>query len=173
MVAPSKKDRVEKPPKQPFLTPERKKLFYKIGGGFVFILIVIVGLTPATGSTQYGICKVFVELSESYPGEMKPLSVDDYVRLGGPVKISYKRIDAFGVESVNTIECSFKKDDAGNMLYELESVDINGKARTYNAENQNYIKKFNTGVASLLANPPDLTLPMFSLDNLAEYKDNE
>jgi hypothetical protein len=137
------------------------------------LLLVLAILVPQQGTIQYGVCKVFLELSEPYPQELKPLSVDDFVPRGGPVKIIYKRVDPFGVDSVNTIECTFKRDEAGKPTTLLQKVDINGKSRIYGAEDAEYIKKFNVGVPAILENQPSLSLPSFSLDNLADYKDAE
>lgn len=155
------------------MTPEKKRKLIKWGVITFVVLFISIFFVAPRGSTQYGICKTFVELSESYPLEIVPLSVDDFVPIGGPVKIYYKRIDPFGVESINTIECTFKRDVAGKPLNELQKVDINGKARTYNAEDPEYIKKFNIGIQSLLDYNPDLILPSFSLDNIKEYKDTD
>jgi hypothetical protein len=155
------------------MAPEKKRKLIKWGVITFVVLFISIFFVAPRGSKQYGICKTFVELSESYPLEIVPLSVDDFVPIGGPVKIYYKRIDPFGVESVNTIECTFKRDVAGNPLNELQKVDINGKARTYNAEDPEYIKKFNIGIQSLLDYNPDLILPSFSLDNIKEYKDTD
>lgn len=177
MAKPPKKSAPPKPalaigPKKG-MAPEKKRKLTKWGIGLFVVLFISIFFVSPRGSTQYGICKTFVELSESYPLEIVPLSVDDFVPIGGPVKIYYKRIDPFGVESVNTIECTFKRDVAGKALNELQKVDINGKARTYNAEDPDYIKKFNVGIPSLLDYNPDLILPNFSLDNIKEYKESD
>jgi hypothetical protein len=165
------------PPKQasapkPKKTSKRMKRLYWVGGGVLFFLLILMILTPAQGSLQYGICRVFVELSDPYPTEIKPLSVDDYVPLGGPVRIYYKKVDPFGVESVNTIECTFVRDATGAATTTLKKVDINGKNRPYLAESPEYIQKFNAGIPAILDNTPNLTLPYFSIDNISEYKDN-
>lgn len=160
-----------KPKQKKKLSPKQK--LYWIGGVCVFLGLLVMLFMPRQGTIQYGICNVFLELSEFYPEQLKPLSVDDYVPIGGPVKITYKRVDPFGVDSVNTIECVFKKDELGKPTTELLKVDINGKARIYGAEDPQYIKKFNLGIPSILGNPPSLTLPSFSLDKLVDYKDSE
>ena len=156
--------------------PKTKKINKKWlwGGIAVVSFLIFTVLYPQQGTTQYGICRTFIELSEQYPKEVTPLSVDDFIRLGGPVKITYKKIDPFGIGSVNTIECTFKRDPTtGVPTTELQGVDINGKNRVYNAENTDYIARFNKGIPAILENMPSLDLPSFSLDNLAEYKDSE
>ncbi len=170
-MANAKRPNIGKTPK-PKSSSSNKKWIWG-GGGTIFLLLVAAVLYPQQGSIQYGICRVFIELDEIYPESVKPLSVDDFIGLGGPVKITYKKIDPFGVNSVNTIECTFKRDVAGIATTELQKVDINGKSRVYNAESPDYVAKFNKGVSAILANPPSLDLPTFSLDNLSEYKDSE
>lgn len=155
-----------KPPKQPMSAKTKKKLYW--GGGLAFFgLVVVMFMAPVQGSMRYGICKTYVELNELYPKEINYLSVED----GDPVKIYYKKVDPFGVSSVNSIECYFKRDPRGAFSDELSKVDINGKSRTYEAEKPENIKKFNVGIPAILAYPPDLTLPFFQLDNISQYKD--
>ncbi len=163
------KPKVQKPPKPPKkpMSPSTKKKLYWGGGVTFFALIIMMALSPQQGSMRYGICHVFVELNELYPGEIKYLSVED----GDPVKIFYKKIDPFGVDSVNSIECYFKRNSRGEYLDELSKVDINGKFRTYEAEKPENVKRFNTGIPAIFANPPNLDLPYFSQDNIAGYKD--
>lgn len=169
MVKP--KIKAEKPPKikkEP-LTKQQKKKLYIAGGSVAFLLLVLMALMPAQGSERFGICKVYLELSELYPREIKYLSVEDW----DPVKIHYRKVDPFGVESVNLIECYSKRDSAGNLLFELAKVDINGKARAYEAEKPEVVERFNMGISAIFLNMPDLTLPNFSQDNIAQYKDVE
>jgi hypothetical protein len=165
------KSKAEKPPKIPKepMSPEKKKKLSIGGGAFVFLILVYIAMAPMQGSNFYGICKTYVELSELYPQEIKYLSVEDW----DPVKIYYRKVDPFGVESVNLIECYFKRDTAGNMFYEIAKIDINGKSRTYEAEKPEFIERFNKGISAILQDMPDLTLPSFSVDNIAQYKDVE
>lgn len=151
------------------ISASRTKKIYWVGGGLFCFLIMIIIMVSGQGSMQYGICRVYVELHELYPREITYLSVDD----GNPVKIFYKKIDPFGVDSVNSIECQFKKDSNGQLLYELSKVDINERFRVYEAEKPENIKRFNVGIPAILDNPPNLDLPNFSQDNILEYKDSD
>lgn len=165
------KPKVPKPPKPPKvpMSPQKKKKLYW-GGGLGFLgLVIMIGMVPMQGSMRYGICRTYVELSELYPEQIKFLSVED----GDPVKIFYKKVDPFGADSVNAIECFFKRDSAGNFLDEISKIDINGKFRTYEAEKAENIKRFNTGIPAIIQNPPDLTLPDFSQDNISQYKNSD
>lgn len=157
-----------KPPKEPMSASTKKKLYWG-GGVSFFVLLIMMAMAPQQGSMRYGICRVYIELSDLYPKEITYLSVED----GDPVKIFYKKIDPFGVSSVNSAECYFKRDRSGAFLNELSKVDINGKFRLYEAEKPENIKRFNVGVPAILENPPDLDLPSFSQDNIAQYKDAE
>lgn len=149
------------------MSPQKKKKLYWGGGIGFFVLIIIMALMPAQGTMQYGICKVYVELSELYPQEIKYLNVED----GDPVKIYYKKVDPFGVDSVNSIECHFKRDNTGNMTYEISKIDVNGRFRVYEAEKPENIKKFNTGLWGIVNNPPDLTYPWFAEHDIKRYKE--
>jgi hypothetical protein len=165
------KPKTEKPAKikkEP-MSPQKKKQLSIAGGAFVFILMVLIAFMPMQGSERYGVCKVYLELSELYPREIKYLSVEDW----DPVKIHYRKVDPFGVESVNLIECYSKRDSAGNLLYELAKVDINGKAKAYEAEKPEVVERFNKSISAILANLPDLTLPNFSLDDIKNYQEVE
>ena len=167
-MAKPKVSKPPKPPKEPMSRSTKKKLYW--GGGLSFFgLIVMMALAPMQGSMRYGICRTYVELTELYPKEITYLSVED----GDPVKIFYKKIDPFGVDSVNSIECFFKRDSTGSFLDELSKVDINGKFRAYEAEKPENVKRFNTGIPAIIANPPNLDLPYFSQDNIKSYKDSE
>ena len=165
------KPKVQKPPKPPKkpMSPNTKKKLYWGGGLAFFALIVMMAMAPQQGSMRYGVCKVFIELNDLYPEQITYLSVED----GDPVKIYYKKVDPFGVDSVNLAECFFKRNSRGEFLDELSKVDINGKFRTYEAEKPENIKRFNTGIPAILANPPSLDLPSFSQDNIAGYKDTD
>lgn len=168
MAQANKPQKSQKKPSAEAVDPlKKKKRLYWIGGGAFFFLIVLMLLMPMKGSVQYGICKVYNELHEPYPDQIVYVSVDD----GNPVRIYYKKVDPFGVESVNTIECTFKPDAAGAPTTQLTKVDINGKARIYDAESSVSIKLFNSGIPAILDNMPDLTLPQFSLDDIKAYKD--
>lgn len=171
-MARPEKDKTVKPPKKK-MSPQKKRKLYIWGGVTVFVLLLSTMFMSPRGSLQYGICKTFVELSEPYPLEVRPLSVDDFVPIGGPVKINYKKIDPFGIESVNTIECTFKRDAAGQATTELLKVDINGKSRPYIAESPEYIARFNKGLSAFGSYRPDLILPDSTLDNISEYKDSD
>ena len=156
-----------KPPKKPMSASTKKKLYWA-GGLSFFGLIVLMALSPTQGSIRYGICRVYVELNDLYPKEITYLSVED----GDPVKIFYKKVDPFGVSSVNSVECYFKRDSSGAFLNELSKVDINGKFRVYEAEKPENIKRFNVGIPAILENPPNLDLPSFSQDDISRYKDS-
>jgi len=163
---PIKNSKEPKPLKEK-MSPQKKKRLYWGGGIAFFFLIIVMAFMPAQGSIRYGICRVYVELNEQYPDQISYLGVEDW----DPVRIFYKKTDPFGVSSINSIDCFFKRDVAGNFLNEILRVDINGKSRLYEAEKPENVKKFNSSISAIVTNPPDLTLPYFSLDDIAGYKD--
>ena len=99
--------------------------------------------------------------------KIKYLGMEDFGSLYG---IIYRRIDPFGVISVNTVECTFKIEDGVVTPY-LLSVDINGKRKAYEAENPVRVEAFNKSVPTIEANPPDLRVPYFPLDDMSAYRD--
>lgn len=146
---------------------KKKSRRMKIGAGIFVFLFIFIGMQPRMGSIQYGICKVFVELNEPYPSEIKILAVEDYTQV---VRIYYSSIGISGEQKSNSIDCAFNVDEAGNVSPELKAVNINGK-KPYEAEKPEYIKRFNMGVQAIVDNPPDLALPDYDLGNIAGYRD--
>ncbi len=136
------------------------------GGGLLVLLIIIVFNFPNYGTINYGICKVYVELTEPYPASIKWMwAWDDHA---GQVGIGYKRVDPFGLEYSNEILCTIKTDEQGNLL--LDKVDINGRRRVYPQENEELIKKFNMGLGSMFAYPPDLKMPADFPASIKDYQ---
>lgn len=152
-------------------SPAKKKFNWKsprvkwIGGVFLFFLLVLLLFIPQMGTIQFGICKVLIESNEPFPHEVKLLMVDDEERF---VRIYYSSIGTFGERRSNFMDCTFKVDKDGNVLPELDKVDMNGKKK-FNIENPEYIKKFNLGVPAIVENPPSLVLPNSDLDNIKDY----
>ncbi|MFA7276855.1 MAG: hypothetical protein WC043_08640 [Pseudobdellovibrionaceae bacterium] len=156
--------------KKKSLIPKKYKKFLWLGG-ITFLVISYYFLSlPAQGTMGYGVCKVFVELTEPYPQSIKILSVFDFRK---KIRMTYKKFDTFGNEQVNEIECYFKIDGAGNITNYLDKVDINGKDRAYIVEDPIFVEKFNKTVPALEANPPDLTLPYYKLEDIKTYKDTD
>jgi hypothetical protein len=136
------------------------------GSAFAFIFIIFLLYNPQA-TIHYGVCKVYIELNEPYPEKIKYLGMEDF---GQFIRIIYRRIDPFGVISVNTVECTFKIEDGVVTPY-LLSVDINGKRKAYEAENPVRVEAFNKSVPTIEANPPDLRVPYFPLDDMSAYRD--
>ncbi len=168
-AAPLQKDAKKDDPKKPNKKTRRKKILSWGGGVFLFLVIVYAAFAPRMGSLQYGICKVLVERNEPFPSEIKIFQVEDYDNI---VRLYYSSIGTFGEHRSNIIECSFKMDAEGNVLYDLDKVNLNGK-RKYDIEKPEYIAQFNMGVPAIVANPPDLVLPWQDLDNLKLYWEAE
>lgn len=146
------------------LIKTKKKLWWILGGILGLIGLMLYFHTPQA-SIQYGICKVYIELNEPYPKEIKYTSLFEY---NNEVTIYYRKIDPFGVVSINNAKCVFKKDNDSLTPY-LESFDLNQKYRKYQSESPEKIKLFNASVPAILANPPDLTIPSFPWDDISQY----
>lgn len=135
------------------------------GGAFVVALLLFLIFAPRNGSTQYGICKTLVEMNEPYPDQIKIHALEDDEQT---VRIYYSSIGTFGEHRSNDIRCIFKTDKDGNVLYELDKVDLNGKKK-YDIESPDYIKRFNAGVDAIVESKPDLEIPYSDLDDITQY----
>lgn len=148
------------------LPAKKDRRIWWVGGSIFGFFLIIYLLYNPQAPIQYGICKTYLELNEAYPQKMKYLSMDDF---GKTIRITYTRVDPFGSVSVNIAECSFKVENGALTPY-LETVDINGKHKTYQAEQAPRIAVFNKTVPSLLETPMDLTIPYFPLDDMSAYR---
>ncbi len=140
-----------------------KKRGWVWGGGFILVLIIL-GLMPRQGSLNFGLCKAFIELNETYPQSVEYVAAEDMAEVQ---RVSYIRVDPFGQRTFNTIVCRFKTFDDGRLI--LERVNINGD-RAYPQEDPANVARFNRGISALIANPPDVTLPEGLPANIKDYR---
>lgn len=148
-----------------------KKMNWKkwaaIGGGVFLLLIVGVFFFPYYGTVKYGVCRTYVELQEPYPSEIQFIhAVED--SYSNTVVISYKKIDPFGLEAMNDIQCTFE----GTPYVDLKitKIDINGRKRTYPQEDPEIIRKFNMTIPSIEANPGSLVMPYLLSNDIKDYR---
>lgn len=157
------------------LKPKKRKTKGKYTKYYIASAVVVLAFgiyllfKPYEGTIQYGVCKVFIELADPYPEEVKSIGIE---QVGQTLRYYYKKTDPFGDESVNLAECTFKANEAGKLTPYLDKVNINGN-RTYKVEDPEYIKKFNVGVPAIVANPPSLVLPYYNLNDIKTYRDIE
>lgn len=145
---------------------KRNRKLWWSGGGFLLFCLAIYALYKPQATIHYGVCKVYLELNEPYPQKMKYLAMEDF---GQMVRVIYRKIDSFGLVSVNVAECTFKIENNRVTPY-LLSVDINGKYKTYRAEEPARIEAFNKSVPVIEQNPPDLSIPYFPLNDMSRYR---
>jgi hypothetical protein len=150
---------------------KKKKKSWKKGIAIVFGLLVllVVGayFFPYYGTINYGICRTFIELQEPYPQSIQYINAVEDPSTNS-VTISYKKIDPFGLEAMNEIQCFIKTADNGAVS--LQRVDINGKKKSYPQEDPAVIKKFNMGLIGLFAYPPSLVMPYRMSDDIKNYR---
>lgn len=142
-----------------------KKLWWGLGGFLVILCVMLYFHTPQAGIT-YGVCKVYIELNEPYPEDLKYLSLFD---AGKYLEIKYRKVDPFGVISINTARCVFREENGAITPY-LSSFDLNGKYRKYQAESPDKVKLFNNSVPAIVAHPPNLDIPFFPFDDISAYR---
>jgi hypothetical protein len=150
---------------------KKKKRSWKKGVAITFgiLVLLIVGLYffPYYGTINYGICRTFVELQEPYPQSIKFINAEEDPYTNS-VTISYKKIDPFGLEAMNEIQCFIRTDENGAVS--LQKVDINGKKRHYPQEDPEVIRKFNVGLIGLFAYPPSLVMPYRMSNDIKDYR---
>ena len=130
----------------------------------IFFTLVLFGygiyylLAPFKGGLSYCICKTFLELNVPYP-ETILLSEVVITRNGG-VRIWFTHTDAFGSYRLDAFQCTFGVDEQTKQSY-LAEVKM-GKLNI----DPIVVERFNLSIPYLVANPPDLTLPVPIPDSL-------
>lgn len=137
----------------------KRKLIFA-GVGVLFSLIMYVGFQPLVGTPRYGVCRTFIELQLPYP-ETLQINVVEESALA--VRVYFSHIDAFGSSRLNMIECEYKTDPRLGLV--LSTVHLNRSQMP-----KEMVEMFNYTVPYVLANPPDLRLPRFRSDSLADLK---
>lgn len=121
--------------------------------GFVYKLFI-----PYKGGLSYGVCKTFLELSIPYPQTLLLSEIVPTRNMG--IKIWFTHIDAFGSYQLDSFHCTFAIDEQTKASYMVEA-----KMGKINIDPV-IVERFNVAVPYLIANPPDLTLPMPIPDSL-------
>jgi hypothetical protein len=138
---------------------KRKKTF-KLGvyGGIGLLLALGCWylFAPFKGGMAFGICKVFLELSVQYPEMLKLSTVEE---MEDSVRIWYTQLDSFGQYRMEPIQCFFKNDETQGTI--LSKVMVRRRE-----VDPAIVDKFNKSIPTILANPPDLTLPTPLPDSL-------
>lgn len=122
-----------------------------LGGAAFLILILWVGLQPLKGSILYGICKVYIEQTLTYPPEMKVTAVIERMA-EHEVRMDYAYLNEYGEYMVGAAQCTFRPDPVTG--YALTNVLINRQKQPEEA-----FRIFNTTIPYIIANPPSLILP--------------
>lgn len=153
--------------------PTKKKKFSwrkgaAIGGGLLVLVIVGMLFFPYYGTIRYGICRTYIELQEPYPQSIQYINAVEDAAYTNSVTISYKKIDPFGLEAMNDMQCFFENLPNGGVI--LKRVDINGKKRKYPQEDPELVKKFNDGIPAIYAYPPSLIMPYILSNDIKEYR---
>lgn len=125
-----------------------------LGYGIYFLFI------PYQGTMAFGICKVFLELNTQYPKTMRLSTVEE---LGMSVRIWYTQIDSFGEYRLEPLQCYFKPDDTSGFI--LDKVTLNRRE-----VDPLLVSEFNKSIPTILAYPPDLTLPVPLPDSLQDLQ---
>lgn len=139
-----------------------------IGGGIFVLMIVTLAFFPNYGTIKYGICKTYIEMHEPYPGSIQYINAEEELAYTNTVTISYKKVDPFGLEAMNEMQCFFKDQEDGSII--LSKIDINGKKREYPQEDPEMIKRFNVGIPAIIENPPSLVMPFILSDDIKSYR---
>lgn len=131
---------------------KRKKKFKQA------VIIFIVGLfgyagwwllKPFQESMEYGICKIFAELTLTYPDTVY---YSEVVRFQGSIRVWYSYTDSFGEFRLEPIQCYFGAHEKFGMG--LTRVTM-GRREVDPA----IVERFNNALPALFAYPPDLIYP--------------
>lgn len=145
---------------------ERKRkmrIFKNVGAAAAVAFICWAGFylfKPYKAGMTFGICKTFLELNVQFPQDLRLSTVEDY---GQYIRIWYTQLDAFGEYRMESIQCHFRADEVTGAA--VEKILINRKelepAR---------ITEFNKIIPTILAFPPDLTVPPPLPDSLQDLQ---
>lgn len=138
---------------------KKKRKYTMYGGGALFLIFIIYLLfKPFTGGITFGICKTFLELQVRYPEKIHLSTVEDF---GNSVRIWYTSLDSFGEYKLEPIQCYFENDPQTG----LKMIKVTMSRRELPGET---VEAFNAAIPGLIANPPDLTLPVPLSDSLRD-----
>ena len=130
-----------------------KKLRMKQGGALVALaLFGWLGyylFAPYKATMAFGICKVFTELTVQFPSQLRINSIENF---RNSVRIWYTKIDSFGEERLEPIQCYYKADRSNG--YVLDKITI--RRREIDPDR---VTAFNQTIPLLYIYPPDLTYP--------------
>lgn len=139
---------------------KKRKVRFKLAlyaAGFVVLSFITYKLfKPYEGGMAFGVCKVFLENSVRYPDHLRLSTVEDFET---SVRIWYTQVDAFGSYRMEPIQCYFKQDPERGTI--LEKVLVNRREVS-----QKTVDSFNNVIPTIVAYPPDLTLPSPLADSL-------
>lgn len=105
---------------------KKKKLSWKIKLGVPFFLIAILiwyGFQPITGTKEYALCRLFVELQIKYPDTLKVLSNE---RFQSEERVYYVYIGPYGERKIEMMGCKFGTDpETGRYIMTSASLNRN------------------------------------------------
>jgi hypothetical protein len=150
----------------------KKQIKYALIGAGVLLLVWAGNylFAPYQAGPTYGICRVYLENTLRFPGDMRLSTIEDLRpkqakdSLGG-VRIWYTQVDAFGKYRMENIECFYKQDPERGAM--VDTITIN--RRPVDPEQ---VAKFNTVLPVVMANMPDLTYPDPLPDSLSDLQIN-
>ncbi len=150
--------------------PKQSKLkkWGKIIGLVLVAAFLILYYFPYYGTIKYGICRTYIELQEPYPASIQYINAVEDLTYTNTVTISYKKVDPFGLEALNEMQCFFQDTPEGAIV--LTKVDINGKKRSYPQEDPEIVKEFNKTIPAIQAYPPSLIMPYLLSNDIKEYR---
>lgn len=141
----------------------RKKKFRLALAGVGVLSVAFIlyyGFKPFNGSPAFGICKLFLENSVTYPQHLRLSTVEEFAT---SVRIWYTQIDSFGEYRLEPIQCYFKKDPERGTI--LDKVLINRREVTASK-----VENFNRAFPAIVRLKMDLSLPTPLPDNLKDLQ---
>ncbi|MDB5490754.1 MAG: hypothetical protein JWO78_603 [Micavibrio sp.] len=138
--------------------PKKKSrwlLYTGIAVGIIGLIVWTV-MQPRYGSIQFGICKVFIEKTLSYPLDYRVVSVYEKPN---EVRMEYTSTNEYGEYILRQVSCRFRPDPV--TVWALTEV-LQNRVKLP----EEMVTPFNATIPGIIANPPDLALPYEPGDNL-------
>lgn len=131
---------------------QRKKNWKRLAIFLVLSLFGYIGwwlFKPFQESMEYGICKVFAELTLTYPDTVY---YSEVVRFQDSIRVWYSYTDSFGEFRLEPIQCYFGPHEQ----FGTAVTRVTMGRREIDPE---VVKQFNNALPAILAYPPDLIYP--------------
>ncbi len=154
----NKKEESKKEPSPKKKRPKKKHII--LGALVVLSLIMWLGLQPLTATTEYGICRTYIETEIRYPTTFKITQYDEF---GRSLRLFYTYTDEYGGQRSEMIECISNINATGS--YIMDDIKIDRKSI-----GPKKLLQFNNAIPGILKGNPNLVIPKPTKEGFADLK---